>query len=305
MNRTTMNREPFPMFFLFYLWPVMCVGGPTFDPAEGPGRLLSRDGIAFAEGNVRAKGYDVNDINKLRLAATDANVGVRQDVLVVVTHRHGQQAIPILMRALDDPYSLVRCTAARMLGVLGSNSGLDRMRKDMVGLAGPEQKEGSSETNDRNGQPKRLIPQSRDQRLCDALEAAEVLADFGDASGYEMAARAALQKRHGPMRLVALVVLAKIHKIDEATLKAKGYDPEAVLLKVVESETAPIVIRTVADCAMSYMRPQSKIRILEAVERSPHTSRLSNLQRQAIRNGLTNARKQVEQKEETSPHERN
>jgi hypothetical protein len=300
MNRTMTNRTPFVIFFVLHLWPVVCVAGPTFDPAEGPGRLLSRDGIAFAEGNVRRKGYDANDISKLRLAATDASLGVRIDALVVLTHRHGQQAIPILMRALDDPWSLVRCTAARMLGVLGNNSGLDRMRKDMVELASPEQKEDSSESQDRNGQPKRSFPQSKEQRLYDALEAADVLAEFGDSSGYELAAQAALQSRHGPGRLVAIAVVAKTHRIDAATLKAKGYDPEAVLLKIVESETAPIVLRTVADCAMSHMKPESKIRILEAIERSPRASELTSLQRQAIRNGLVHARQQVDQEKDTS-----
>jgi len=294
-----MNRAKFPIFFILYLWPAMCVGGPTFDPAEGPGRLLSRDSIAFAEGNVRRKGYDVNDIDKLRIAATDASNGVRQDALVVLTHRHGQQAIPILMRALNDPWSLVRCTAARMLGVLGNNSGLERMRKDMVELASPEQKGDSSESKDTNGQPKRLFPQSKEQRFYDALEATEVLADFGDSSGYDMAAQAALQNTRGPGRLLAIVVLAKIRKIDEATLKAKGYDPEAVLLQVVESEPAPIVLRRVAECAMSHMKPESQIRILEAIARSPHASKLTSLTRQAIRNSLAHARKQIEQKDTT------
>jgi hypothetical protein len=184
-----------------------------------------------------------------------------------------------------------------MLGVLGNNSGLDRMRKDMVELASPEQKEGPSESQDRNGQAKRLIPQSKEQRLYDALEAAEVLADFGDSSGYDLAAQVALQDARGPGRLVAIVVLAKIRKIGEATLKAKGYDPEAVLLKVVESEPAPIVLRTVAECAMSHMKPESQIHLLEAVERSPRASGLTSLQRQAIRNSLTHARKQIEQKD--------
>jgi len=304
MNHTTMNGASFAIFFILCLWPVMCVGQPTFDPAEGPNRLLAHDRVFFAEGTVRRKGYDVNDINKLRLAATDASIGVRQDALIVATHRHGQEAIPILVRALDDPWSLVRCTAARMLGVLGNNSGLGRMREDMVELTIPEQKEGPSKGEDRNGQPRRLTPQSKDHRLYDALEAAEVLAEFGDSSGYELAAQAALQSRYGPVRIPAVVVLAKISRIDEDTLKAKGYDPEAVLLQVVESDKEPSVLGMVANCAMSHMKLEAKIRILDAVERSPRASKLTSLQRQAIRNSLTHARKQVEQKKDSAPQKK-
>jgi hypothetical protein len=37
----------------------------------------------------------------------------------------------MLKKALEDPYPSIRCTAARLLGFFGDNSGLERMRADL------------------------------------------------------------------------------------------------------------------------------------------------------------------------------
>jgi hypothetical protein len=94
--------------------------------------------------------------------------------------------------------------------------------------------------------PKGSVLQWKEGRLQDALAAAEVLAEFGDSSGYELAVQAGLQSEHAAVRTTAIVVLADLCMIDKSTLRAKGYDPEGVLLKVAESEKQPSVLAALA-----------------------------------------------------------
>jgi hypothetical protein len=295
MNCTTANTAAFYLLSILCLLSGMRAKGEMINPPGGPGSVLPRDRIISAERGLRAKGYDVNDIGRLKLAAGDPEGYVRRDALMVLTHKHGREAIPTLAQALNDPWSPVRCTAARMLGVLGDYTGLERMRKDMVECSRPQHEGDSANEKPPEKPVKGPVLRWKEGRPYDALEAAQVLAEFGDTSGCELAAHNALQSTYAAVRSFAVVVLADLSRIDEATLQGKGCDPEAVLLKVAESETDPTVLGMVADCATSKMKLESQVRLLEAIERSPHSAKCSQLQRQAIASSLAHARKQIEQ----------
>jgi hypothetical protein len=295
MERIVTSSLLYRVLLLICLWSGVLAKCRTSDAADGPGpqsRLLSPDRVAVAEKSVREKGYDVNDVDALRRAATDASVGVRYNALTVLACKQGREAVPTLVLALDDRQSVVRGMAARLLTTLGDPRGLDRMRKDLAEFTKPRQEGDCPQDQRDKSQVKRSLHDREVKRQYDALWAAMVLAEFGDSSGYELAAQAVLQSEYAALRSAAVAVLASLSRIDEVTLRAKGYNPEAVLLKVTESETQPAVLSMVANCAMSKMKPRSQVRILEKLRGSSY---VPDMQREAIRNGLKRAREQLEE----------
>jgi hypothetical protein len=116
----------------------------------GPERwVFSQEALGFDQSMVRTKGYDVNSIESLSDAATDREPVIRAGALHLLARKARRQALPVLQKGLDDPWPSVRCAAARLMGVLGDQSGLDRMRKDWVDLTREGQKNDTSEQDRR------------------------------------------------------------------------------------------------------------------------------------------------------------
>ncbi|MBC8869279.1 MAG: alpha/beta fold hydrolase [Planctomycetes bacterium] len=130
----------------------------------------------------------------------------------LLAERKGEEAIPVLKRALQDADPKVRWAAADMLGTLGEQSGLEPMKKDLDTFSSDEE----------------------DLEL--ALEVAKVLAEMGDTSGYDLAADLAANGATHGQRWRAAVVLAHISNTDKAMLKAAGMDPIAVLKTMAAEE---------------------------------------------------------------------
>jgi pimeloyl-ACP methyl ester carboxylesterase len=142
--------------------------------------------------------------------------------LGLMADRKGKEAIPALKKALEDASQQTRRGAAHLLGTLGDKSGLTRMQKDFKTLA-----------------PKGALSDSIDaaghSRLEEALEIARVLAELGDASGYEAAALLST-KGSGQERWCGIVALCHIANTDQAALKAIGRDPVSLLKTIAVAE---------------------------------------------------------------------
>ena len=143
--------------------------------------------------------------------------------LGLLAERQGKEAVPQLLKALNDPLQKNRWVAAHHLGLLGNTNGLARMQKDLKALA-PQH--GSMPSTDAAGH----------DRLKQALEVALVLAKLGDASGFELASNMALKGPKHFHRWRASEVLTTIANGDGALLKAQGKDPIAVLKTMAAEE---------------------------------------------------------------------
>ncbi len=168
----------------------------------GPGRWVFGPEMRLgAKRTLRAAGYDVNNVGDLSRAMGDGEAGVRHDATILLAYKNGRESLPILKQALDDRDILVRCMVARVMGILGDLGGLGRMQKDVAELTTEQPKEGVSKTKPggvKEGES--LYMRSKNGRLHMALDAALVLAEFGDSSGYKIAAEAAVQNRLGAIR---------------------------------------------------------------------------------------------------------
>lgn len=132
--------------------------------------------------------------------------------LGLLAERKGTAEIPTLKKSLQDSNPKVRWSAAHLLGTLGDSSGIDQMKKDLQTF--------SSNRNDQEH----------------ALEVARVLAELGDASGYELAANLAVNGNTHGQRWRAAVALAHLANIDETALIAASMDPVAVLKTIAAEE---------------------------------------------------------------------
>jgi hypothetical protein len=160
------------------------------DSLYSPGlkdRLFAPTMIQPSEGWLVRQGYNVNDIAAVKRATADQNAVVRSSALHLLAYQIRRQAMPALKAALDDADPFVRAAAARLLGVLGDLSGLDRMREDLAEFAEQQEKGPAEDPGTRQGNQVWYL-RSRRTRLWSALQAAQVLAEFGDTSGYELAA---------------------------------------------------------------------------------------------------------------------
>ena len=296
MTRVARNKSRcFLLVVLGSWWTGPAIAGPALSLyGAGPERwVFSQESLRSDEDRVRTKGYDVNSIEDLSRATKDKAPAVREGALYLLARKAKGQSIPVLKQACSDPWPGVRCAAARLMGVLGDRSGLDRMRKDWAELMREGQKDDVSAEDfrerEKRGEPTSLG--SASGRLYYALQVAQVLAEFGDSSGYEVAARTAVQDKVAVNRGLSMMVLAELGRLDKATLEARGCDPEAVLLVVAESETASHSLEVLYGCVTGRMRPESKVRILEKLERSPH---LSDQRRRTVTGALQDVRRQLE-----------
>jgi len=202
--------------------------------------MFKKQLLQMYEGTLRSRGYDVNDVEDIKRAAIEGKPLTRDNALVLLAYKSGTKAIPVLKEALKDTstYYEKRCMAATLLGMFGDKSGLDKMRKDMAEFSKDD------ETLEKERKDGKINPEYEPDlkkkyslRLRYALLAANVLADFGDCSGYELAARQAIESESGQVRNEANSALASMLKFSSTELKAKGLFPEDVLLVVAEKET--------------------------------------------------------------------
>jgi hypothetical protein len=299
MRRRIRHRDVCFTLLVLCSWAIASVQGGQTTALYGPGpERWVFDGVMRigAERTLRAAGYDVNSVEDLRRAMKDGDTGVREYAPILLAYKTGREAIPILKQSLDDSSLRIRCKVARVMGILGDLSGLERMRKDLARLTKEQPKKDVPKTEPiALAKDESLYTRSKDGQLSLALKPALVLAEFGDSSGYQIAAEAAVQNKFGAIRADAIAVLAELGRIDQATLQARGLNPEAVLLVVAESETDPFLLECLHGCVRGRMRPVSAIKILEKIEQSPH---LSDRGRQIVTSGLQTVRRQLEKEKQ-------
>jgi hypothetical protein len=261
---------------------------------RGAGRwMFSAEMISSYKGTLREEGYDVNDIGDIKRAATTAiSPFVRDKARRFLAYQFGPRAIPTLKQALDASHPSERCSAARLLGILGDRSGLERMRRDIAQLTEANEQDEAEADSKTAQKDQPLFMRSQRTRLRYALRAARVLAEFGDTGGYELAARTAIESTSAMLRVQAIYVLSEFGRIDKAALEAKGVYPEDYLLAVAELETNAAVLQRLTASVMTNMRPESKVRILEKILKSPH---MPVEQRQIAQRGLKDAKEHLEQ----------
>ena len=185
--------------------------------------------------------------------------------------RTGEDAIPTLKTFLADPHMRVRARSAHLLGTLGDKSGIDQMRRDLKEASPPSGVSPSSDPNGPNATPNAHKAGDRDRYLWNALLVARVLAELGDYSGYELAARAALESPQGAVRTDAIFVLVETAKADKQTLSEQGIDPVSVLGEVAMSEPRGVAFGVLVSTVQT-LPPERAIPILEKAGSNPHQS---------------------------------
>lgn len=253
------------------------------------------------ERRLRAKGYDPADLESIKAAAADPKwASARWNALGLLGARMGREAMPIFKQALDDPHQTVRCYAATLLGIFGDKGGLVRMRKDLADLTPVKSVAAIDEATDLNDRQKRDAKRQRILQLDDALAAAEVLAELGDHSVYDLALEVVKGDGHPGQRDRAVLILYYISNTDLAVLRAEKLDPDGVLLALAQTEQAPGVIAVIYRYANVYRRPEVGIRILETLVESPH---VTEKQRADIERSLKYRKQDLEKPRQPAPPE--
>jgi len=171
--------------------------------------IFSTQSYNINRGGLQSKGYDVNDINDIKRAAfLDSESGIRQCAIWFLAIEMREDSIPILKKALDDVKPLVRRSAALYLGFLGDRSGLETMKKDMEELSQGGYDKITKEIRNNNPEvPLNML--SKASRIDYALEAARVLAQLGDASGFKLAVENATNIKYTVHRQTAIKILSE------------------------------------------------------------------------------------------------
>lgn len=246
--------------------------------------------------------YDPNDIDDLKRAATDSPLHTkRAAALGLLTYQIRGEAKEMLLSALADPYVSVRCEAARLLAILGDPNGLASMRRDFAEL--------TAESADVDIESMSIDERIRQDfrarhpytRLGNALNVAEVLAQFGDTTGFAVASQVILQEEASPKRAQAARIVAELGKLPDSELKAKNCGPEAVLIAMAEKETNPVYLRTLSRNVLKLKaRPASMAKVLERIEHSPAYSGYDEQDRQQLRRLIEHAKQAMTREAEGS-----
>jgi hypothetical protein len=244
-------------------------------------------------------GYDINDLNDVKRAALLDGEPIRECAIWFLAIKTDTESIPILKQALDDVNPSIHCLAARLLGFLGDKSGLEQMKKDMEEL-----KQGGYDRISKESianRPKGPITLGyKVLRLGAALNAAKVLAEFGDTSGFKLAAENAIESKFPDHKRTAIKTLTELARFDKDTLEAKGAFPEKVLLDVLEKESDSMMINSMIVDAQSFMNPETANKILEKISQS---ERFSSELRQKADQGINALKKRVERENKLKGNE--
>ena len=224
----------------------------------------------YLEETLQRKGFSTDTPAQIIEATKSESYFVRYIALCLLTDRTGKEAVATLKEALNDPHVKVRLNAAHLLGTLGDKSGSERMKLDFAELV---PRNGATEPADPNiAEDTKALEQwqrHRRYRIKQALQVAKVLAELGDRSGYELAAREGLLSIRATSRSFSAEVLAEIAKTDEAILSAEGKDPVTVLCVMAESEEQVYVFQRIMTSA-NRLGGRLGVRILEKAKDNPH-----------------------------------
>ncbi len=218
---------------------------------------------------LHSRGYDADTPEQLIKATKSQRYPVRYMALELLTLRIGEKAIPTLKEALDDSKMEVRWRASHLLGTLGDKSGLGRMRRDLKEYTPNNGVKLPLDPNITNVHEIKMHERETNRNHGYALYAAKVLAELGDRSGYELAARMAI---HGPEiyhRSNAIDVLIEISKTNKEVLAKESIYPEKILLEVAESEENLLVIKSLMTLTCS-LDVETQARVLEKTANSPY-----------------------------------
>ncbi|MCD6393525.1 MAG: HEAT repeat domain-containing protein [Planctomycetes bacterium] len=261
-------------------------------PAEGKSCLVGPDRAKL----LQDKGYPTRTSKQIIKATKSESYFVRFIALELLTQRIADKAIPTLRKALSDPKGRVRWTAAHLLGTLGDKSGLKQMRQDLKELAPNDGAPFSPDPN-LSAEENNELEMKRNYQLEDALEVAKVLAELGDFSGYNLAAKMAIEGPLSGQRWRAISVLVKMAKTDGAELQAKGLYPVFLLKTSAQSEQHEGVFNILTNLVQKELDDDTAIEILEIAKNSPNQSekarRIAQMQLDTVkaRNKLGESRK--------------
>lgn len=213
------------------------------------------------------RGYSTDTPEQLINATKSEGYVVRYMALDLLTARIGKDAIPFLKKSLNDPKIYVRCTAAHLLGTLGDKSGVVQMKQDLEELA---------PNNGKFLPPDPNLPEEESERritkwnygLVDALQAAKVLAELGDYSGYELATRMVIEGSLPDQKWRAISALVEMAKADESLLYSKSVDPVFVLKAVAETEKQEGAFYVLINLCQKELKYNNAIEILEVARNS-------------------------------------
>lgn len=235
--------------------------------SNAKGTIPEMDLVEF----LQSRGYKTDTPEQIIEATKSQSYPIRYMALVLLTQRIEKKAIPTLKEALDDSKMEVRWRAAHLLGTLGNKSGLERMRRDLKEYAPNNGVKIPLDPNITNVHEIKMHERKTNLNHGYALYAAKVLAELGDRSGYELAARMAI---HGPeiyLRTRAIDVLVKISKTNKEILSKESKYPEKILLEVAESEENLLVIKSLMTSTWS-LDVETQARVLEKIANSPYIS---------------------------------
>jgi hypothetical protein len=259
-------------------------------------------------------GYQTDTPEQTQTALSDASVfglACRNHALIILTEQMGAEAVPILKDFLyNDDKIAVHITAARLLGTLGDQSGLEVMQQDFSKVF-PEPNDVKSIPRDVTHKPengkswnKRLVStdnlslvndpnvvvspetvlrwkKASSTEKYDVLQIAEVLAELGDCRAYELAVmmcfidpydkEGKVDFAQASRRTRAVDILADINKKPDAELKNKRMYPVAVLSNLAEVEVDSSVFRGILLRARQ-MKYEHKKEVLEKADKCAHKS---------------------------------
>jgi hypothetical protein len=257
--------------------------------AENPGKAyrerfggsVSSWSVAIAKSKCSSQGYPTDTVEQIMAAIESPNSSVRLTAPTLLVAQVGEEAIPVLKKVLGDRDMLVRKRAAELLGNLGDASGVSILRTDYDALVAKH----VSDPNKTDPNVPKVALKGPDVHT--AMSIAQVLARFGDARGFEQAARI-LAGDNWAHRLDALKVLFTINMcIDRAQLLAEKRDPEPLLIRAAESEKEPYLLRQFLNDTLSNTRGTLRRTLLEKVEKSSNAPA-------EIRNRAKGLREQLE-----------
>jgi hypothetical protein len=246
------------------------------------GGYQSAGSTVVARTKCTSRGYPTDTIEEIMVAIDSPDRSVRMSALILLVAQAGEEAVPVLKKALGDKNVFVRTRAAELLGSLGDAGGVPVLRADYEALIA---KFTPSDPNRADPNMARAVLKGPDVYI--AMSIAQVLAKFGDSRGFEQAAKIAAQDKWSH-RLHALKVLFEINMwIDRAKLIAEKRDPQPILITAAESEKELHLLREFLNDALSCTRGDLRRTLLAKVENSSNAP-------QEMRNRARDLREQLE-----------